>query len=96
MQIVEDLGNAGRETGSERGHFVVFGQVVDIYIDDAYIKDGIVDTGYVSHAWGIWITSREPDTMFTLNRLIVAERRHVFGTAEKWEEHTLEDPRSPT
>ena len=30
--------------GSEQGHFLVIGQVVGIYIDDAYVKDGLVDT----------------------------------------------------
>ena len=31
--------------GSEANHFLVIGQVVSIYVDDAFIKDGRVDTG---------------------------------------------------
>jgi len=57
--------------GSEEGHFVVIGQVVGIYIDDAVISDGIVDTagmrpiarmGYMDYAV---VT---PETTFSLNR----------------------------
>lgn len=31
--------------GGEAGHFLVIGQVVSVYIDDAFIRDGRVDTG---------------------------------------------------
>jgi flavin reductase (DIM6/NTAB) family NADH-FMN oxidoreductase RutF len=31
--------------GSEASHFLVIGQVVSIYVDDAFVKDGRVDTG---------------------------------------------------
>lgn len=31
--------------GGEASHFLVIGQVVSVYIDDAYITDGAVDTG---------------------------------------------------
>ena len=57
--------------GSDRGHFVVIGQVVGIYIDEAYILDGLVDTGgmrplarlgYMDYAV---VT---PDTVLTINR----------------------------
>ena len=37
-----DLPNANRATGE--GHYVVFGEVVGIYINDDYIKNGLVDT----------------------------------------------------
>jgi len=59
------------EPGSDKGHFVVIGQVVGIYIDDAVIHDGIVDTpgmrpiarmGYMDYAV---VT---PETAFSLNR----------------------------
>ena len=33
------------DAAQESGHYVTIGQVVAIYIDDAYIKDGRVDTG---------------------------------------------------
>jgi len=32
------------EPGTGKGHFLVIGHVVGIYIDDAFVKDGIVDT----------------------------------------------------
>jgi flavin reductase (DIM6/NTAB) family NADH-FMN oxidoreductase RutF len=57
--------------GSDDGHFVVIGQVVGIYIDEAILKDGIVDTGamrplarmgYMDYAV---VT---PETVFTMNR----------------------------
>ena len=57
--------------GSDQGHFVVIGQVVGIYIDEAYILDGLVDTGamrplarlgYMDYAV---VT---PDTVLTINR----------------------------
>ena len=53
------------------GHYIVFGRVVGVYIDDAYIRDGIVDTvgmrplarlGYMEYA------VLSPETTFTLNR----------------------------
>jgi flavin reductase (DIM6/NTAB) family NADH-FMN oxidoreductase RutF len=64
------------QPGSDKGHFVVFGEVVGIYIEDTYIKDGMVDTGamrplgrmgYMDYAV---VT---PETTFTLNRPTVAE-----------------------
>ncbi|MEK9724020.1 MAG: flavin reductase family protein [Rhodospirillaceae bacterium] len=59
------------EPGTDMGHFMVIGQVVGVYIDDAFINDGIVDTaamrpiarmGYMDYAV---VT---PETAFTLNR----------------------------
>ena len=57
--------------GSDQGHFMVIGQVVGIYIDDAYVSNGMVDTGamrplarlgYMDYAV---VT---PETMLTINR----------------------------
>ncbi|NEU11369.1 flavin reductase family protein [Methylobacterium sp. BTF04] len=57
--------------GSEASHFLVIGQVVSIYIDDAYIKDGLVETsamrpilrgGYFDYF------TAEPETRFALKR----------------------------
>ena len=77
------------ETGSERGHFVVFGQVVGIYIDDAYIKDGMVDTGAmrpIARMGYMEYAVVNPDTMFTLNRPVVADDGTVSNTSrEKWD-----------
>ena len=56
-------------------HTVVFGQVVGVYINDAFIRDGMIDTGamrplarlgYMDYAV---VT---PETMFTLNRPTVS------------------------
>jgi len=57
--------------GTDSGHFLVIGHVVGIYIDDAYVKDGIVDTpamrplarmGYMQYAV---VT---PETTIEINR----------------------------
>ncbi len=59
------------EPGTGKGHFLVIGQVVGIYIDDAFVKDGIVDTpamrplarmGYMQYAV---VT---PETTVEINR----------------------------
>ncbi|MGI9333683.1 MAG: flavin reductase family protein [Gammaproteobacteria bacterium] len=59
------------EPGTDRGHYLVIGQVVGIYIDDRYVHDGVVDTGemrpmarlgYMSYAV---VT---PETVVTINR----------------------------
>jgi len=73
----------------DSGHFVVFGQVVGIYIDPAYIKDGMVDTsamrpiarmGYMDYAV---VT---PETAFTLNRPVVDPDGSVSSpSAAEWD-----------
>jgi flavin reductase (DIM6/NTAB) family NADH-FMN oxidoreductase RutF len=77
------------EPGSDRGHFVVFGQVVGIYIDDTYIKDGMVDTGAmrpIARMGYMDYTVVNPDTVFTLNRPVVADDGTVANpSAEKWD-----------
>lgn len=75
--------------GSDRGHYVVFGQVVGIYIDDRYIRDGIVDTGamrplarlgYMDYAV---VT---PEAVLTINRPEVAEDGSVLNPqSEAWD-----------
>jgi len=61
--------------GEAHTHTVVFGQVVGVYINDAFIRDGMVDTGamrplarlgYMDYA----VVTAE--TMFTLNRPTVS------------------------
>ena len=61
--------------GDKHTHTVVFGQVVGVYINDAFIRDGMVDTGamralarlgYMDYA----VVTAE--TMFTLNRPTVS------------------------
>ena len=57
--------------GSDEGHFVIFGQVVGIYIDEQFIDDGIVRTrdmqplarmGYMEYA------AVTPETTIVINR----------------------------
>lgn len=59
------------QPGTDKGHFLVIGHVVGIYIDDAYVKDGLVDTpamrplarmGYMQYAV---VT---PETTLEINR----------------------------
>ena len=73
----------------DRGHFVVFGQVVGIYINDDFIKDGMLDTaamrpiarmGYMDYA------TVTPETTFTLNRPVVDENGNFASpSAEEWD-----------
>lgn len=75
----------------ERGetHTVVFGLVVGVYIDDAYIRDGLVDTGamrplarlgYMDYAV---VT---PEVMFSLNRPRVGpDGRTAQADAGAWD-----------
>lgn len=57
--------------GSEASHFLVIGQVVSIYIDDAYIRDGLVETGamrpILRGGYFDYFTA-EPETRFSLKR----------------------------
>lgn len=57
--------------GSEASHFMVIGQVVSIYIDDAFIKDGLVETGamrpILRGGYFDYFTA-EPETRFALKR----------------------------
>ena len=74
---------------AEHTHTVVFGMVVGVYIDDAYIRDGLVDTGalrplarlgYMDYAV---VT---PETMFTLNRPQVApDGKSATVSAAAWD-----------
>jgi Conserved protein/domain typically associated with flavoprotein oxygenases, DIM6/NTAB family len=69
------------EDGNGSGHFVVFGRVVGIYIDDRFIKDGLVDTtsmrpiarlGYMDYSV---VT---PETQFTIFRPKVDEEGNLI------------------
>lgn len=57
--------------GSEASHFLVIGQVVSIYIDDAFITDGLVETGamrpILRGGYFDYFTA-EPETRFALKR----------------------------
>ena len=74
--------------GSDRGHFLIIGQVIGIFIDDNFIKDGIVNTaamrplarmGYMDY--GV-IT---PETAFELRRPIVKEDGSVESATGEWD-----------
>jgi flavin reductase (DIM6/NTAB) family NADH-FMN oxidoreductase RutF len=59
------------EPGSDRGHFIVIGQVVGIYIDDRFVNDGVVNTGAVqpiARMGYMEYTVVKPETVFTINR----------------------------
>jgi len=70
------------------GHYMVIGHVVGIYINEDFIKDGIVDTGamrplarlgYMDYAV---VT---PETLFTLNRPVVKEDGSVEKPPADWD-----------
>jgi flavin reductase (DIM6/NTAB) family NADH-FMN oxidoreductase RutF len=73
----------------DQGHFVVIGQVVGIYIDDAFVKDGIVDTsamrpiarmGYMEYA------TVTPETTLVINRPELDEQGQVVNEqARAWD-----------
>lgn len=71
--------------GNGAGHFVVFGRVVGIHIDDRFIEDGIVDTaamrpiarlGYMDYAV---VTA---DTQFTIHRPKVDAEGNIVEMAK--------------
>jgi hypothetical protein len=74
--------------GSDKGHFVVIGQVVGVYIDDKFIHDGIVNTGEMRPLarmgymdYGV-IT---PETTFVLQRPEVQEDGSVVAATGEWD-----------
>lgn len=77
------------EPGSEDGHFVVIGQVIGIYIDDAFIKDGIVDTGMMRPLARLGYMDYAvvtPETVVTINRPELDPDGNVLNArAEAWD-----------
>ena len=76
------------EPGGDKGHFLIIGQVIGIFIDDNFITDGIVNTakmrplarmGYMDY--GV-IT---PDTAFVLQRPKVKDDGTVEDAAGEWD-----------
>ena len=74
--------------GGDKGHFLIIGQVIGIFIDDNFIKDGIVNTadmrplarmGYMDY--GV-IT---PETAFELRRPVVKEDGSVENATGEWD-----------
>ena len=59
------------ESGGKPANSVVFGQVVGIYIDDSFIKGGIVDTGAmrpIARLGYMDYAVVTPETVFSINR----------------------------
>ena len=74
--------------GSDKGHFLIIGQVIGIFIDDNFIKEGIVNTaamrplarmGYMDY--GV-IT---PETAFEIRRPVVKEDGSVETATGEWD-----------
>ncbi|MDA1183050.1 MAG: flavin reductase family protein [Acidobacteria bacterium] len=68
------------EAGSDQGHFVVFGRVVGIYIDDAYVHDGRVDTGAmrpIARLGYMQYAAVTPETVFDIDRPSIARNGSV-------------------
>jgi flavin reductase (DIM6/NTAB) family NADH-FMN oxidoreductase RutF len=57
--------------GGKSGNSVVFGKVVGVYIEDSFVKDGMVDTGAmrpVARLGYMDYAVVTPETVFTINR----------------------------
>ena len=74
--------------GGDKGHFLIIGKVIGIFIDDNFIKDGIVNTadmrplarmGYMDY--GV-IT---PETAFELRRPVVKEDGSIETATGEWD-----------
>jgi flavin reductase (DIM6/NTAB) family NADH-FMN oxidoreductase RutF len=65
----------GPQGPSDTGYTVVFGMVVGIYIDDAYLRDGLVQTGRmkpIARLGYMDFAVVTPDSMFSLNRPVAS------------------------
>ena len=75
--------------GAEPSYTVIFGHVVGIYIDDAFIKDGLVQSGAMrplARLGYLDYSVLTPESLFTLNRPLASEdglRASVI--AEPWD-----------
>ena len=59
------------EPGGQSTYSLVFGRVVGVYIDDSFVKDGIVDTGAmrpIARLGYMDYAVVNPDTVFSINR----------------------------
>lgn len=78
-----------RTADTQLEHVVVFGHVVAIYIDPAYVKDGIVDTGAMqplARMGYMDYSAVRPDTVLTLNRPVVsADRKSATVQPGAWD-----------
>jgi len=77
------------EPGSDRGHFVVMGQVIGIYINEDFITDGMVDTGAmrpIARMGYMDYAAVTPENVFNLNRPVVSDDGSVANpSADAWD-----------
>jgi flavin reductase (DIM6/NTAB) family NADH-FMN oxidoreductase RutF len=62
--------------GADSAYTVVFGQVVGVYIDDAFIKDGMVQSGEMRPLARLGYMDYSvltPESMFTMNRPLASD-----------------------
>jgi flavin reductase (DIM6/NTAB) family NADH-FMN oxidoreductase RutF len=67
---------------------VVFGAVVAVYIDDAFVKDGMVDTGAmqpIARMGYMQYSVVRPETVFALNRPEVAPDGRTASVPGEWD-----------
>lgn len=70
------------------GYTVVFGTVVGVYIDDAFVKDGVVDTGAmrpIARMGYMEYSVVRPETVFALNRPEVAPDGKSAAVPAEWD-----------
>lgn len=80
-----ELPDVDAERGT--GHYLVIGQVVGIYIDDRFLKDGRVDTGAmrpIARMGYMDYAVVNPESVFTLNRPTIEEDGTV-ATSDGWD-----------
>lgn len=78
------------ELPAQRGHAytVVFGSVVAVYIDDAFVKEGMVDTGAmqpIARMGYMQYSVVRPDTVFAMNRPEVAPDGITASVPGEWD-----------
>jgi flavin reductase (DIM6/NTAB) family NADH-FMN oxidoreductase RutF len=81
-KIVELPGDGGQN------YTVVFGSVVGVYIDEAFIRDGLVDTGAmqpIARMGYMQYSVVRPDTVFALNRPEVAADGKSVSVPAGWD-----------
>lgn len=81
-KIVELPGDGGHN------YTVVFGSVVAVYIDDAFIREGMVDTGAmqpIARMGYMQYSVVRPDTVFALNRPEVAADGRSAAVPAAWD-----------
>lgn len=70
------------------GYTVVFGTVVGVYIDDAFVKDGVVDTGAmrpIARMGYMEYSVVRPETVFALNRPEVTPDGKGAAVPAEWD-----------